>query len=262
MSHLGDLASHDHLDLLVSASVRFQLLVAPTTAAFSPSAPEHAPAGTPTAAGQLLLEENLAALRWRRDRGRGRLDLPDEQLHYEHRPVTRFEPVEVLKAAHAYQHLACDSPGWAESAGHRLLDAIVLAASQRLPGYAAAAWHWTRPPARTGDPVGLRASWRPVERGVAWLTPDELAQRWDTAALVVLTVDALDQLPAGLPGRPGVYLCVQGAVTDRQWPAVTRLQHDVLVQLPAGRAWLLEQLADPAMSVQTSQLAAVISRLT
>lgn len=261
MSHRGDLASHDHLDLLVSASVRFNLLVAPTTAAFSPATAQATVAATPTAAGRLLLEENLAALRWRSGRGRGPLEVSAEQLHYEHRPVARFELVEVIKAAHAYERLALGSPGWAGSAAHRLVDEIVHAATQRLPGYVDAAWRWTRPPVRAGVPIGLRRDWTPVERGVSWLQPSELVRRWDTAALVVLTVEALVELPCGLPARPGVYLCVQGAVQDQLWPAVTRLQHDVLVQLPAGRPWLLEQLADPAASVQSSQLVASSGRL-
>ena len=113
MNSSCDLVSHDHLDLLVRAAQRLALLVPTATAAFSPAAAISAGVvGTPTAAGRLLLEENLAAVRWRRDRGRGRLELPDGQLHYEHRPVARFGLVEVLKAAHAYQQLAADSPGW------------------------------------------------------------------------------------------------------------------------------------------------------
>lgn len=250
MSYRGDLATHDHLDLLVSACVRYGLLVSSTTAAFSPAAADASTVASPTAAGRLLLEENLAALRWRHGRGRGALHLPDDQLHYDHRPVDRLEPVEVVKAGHAYQHLAVDSPGWSGSAARRLVDAVVHAATERLPGYAEAPWHWTRPPARPGPPVGLRGEWTPVDRGVVWVRPGELAQRWDEAALVVLTVDALDELPAGLPARPGVYLCAPGTVDDEHWPAVTQLQPDVVVLVPAGRAWLLEQLDDPATSVQ------------
>jgi hypothetical protein len=61
----------------------------------------------------------------------------------------------------------------------------------------------------------------------------------------VLIVDALDELPAGLPARPGVYLCACGTIDDEHWPAVTQLKPDVVVLVPAGRAWLLEQLDDP-----------------
>lgn len=69
--------------------------------------------GSTTAAGRLLLEEPRRG-RCRRDRGRGRLELPDGQLHYDHRPVGRFGLVEVLEAAHTFQQLAADSLGWAQ----------------------------------------------------------------------------------------------------------------------------------------------------
>ncbi len=251
MSHRADLASNDVLDLLVSAAARFGLLLSETTAAFTgPEVP--GVVGTPTEACRLLLEENLAALRWRTSRGR--LPVEVEQLHHVHRPVARFEPVEVIKTAHAYQRLAADSHGWAGSAAHHLVDAIVLAATRRLPGYAETDWAWTRPPPRDGAPVGLRRSWIPVERGVTWLTPTALGQRWDDAALVVLAVDALADIPDRLAPRPGVYLCALGGVHDTQWPAITRLRPDVLVLLPAGRDWLLAQLADPSAAVQRADL--------
>ena len=255
MSSSCDVVSHDHLDLLVSAAERLALLVPTATAAFSPAAAASAGlVGTPTAAGRLLLEENLAAARWRRDRGRGRLELPDGQLHYEHRTVARFGLMEVLKAAHAYQQLAADSPGWAGSAARRLVDAVVLAATQQLPGYAQASGRWIRLPARTAPPVGLRHLWAPVEHGVIWLPADQLAGRWEDATLVVLTVDALEDLPVGLPPRPGVYLCAASGIDDDLWPAITQLQPDVVVHVPAGRAWLLEQLADPAAALRRSDL--------
>ena len=49
MSSSGDLAPHDHLDLLVSAAERLALLVPTATAAFSPAAATSAGVvGTPT----------------------------------------------------------------------------------------------------------------------------------------------------------------------------------------------------------------------
>ena len=70
----------------------------------------------------------------------------------------------------------------------------------------------------------------------------------------MLTVDALEELPAGLPPRPGVHLCAAGGIDDDLWLAITRLQPDVVVHVPAGHAWLLEQLADPAAAVRRSDL--------
>ena len=62
-------------DLLVTAAVRYGLLVSGTTAAFSAPAADTdtGTVATPTDAGRLLLEEHLSALRWRHGRGRGQL---------------------------------------------------------------------------------------------------------------------------------------------------------------------------------------------
>lgn len=125
-------------------------------------------------------------------------------------------------------------PTWAGSAARRLVDAVALAAIQQLLGYAEEAGRWTRSPARTAPPIGLRRRWAPVEHGVIWLPADQLADRWDDATLVALTVDALDELPAGLPPSPGVYLCAAGGIDDDLWPAITQLQPDVVVHAPAG----------------------------
>ena len=130
----------------------------------------------------------------------------------------------------------------------------MLAATQQLPGYAEAAGRWIRRPARTAPPIGLRHLWAPVDHGVIWLAADQLAGHWEDAALVVLTVDVLDELPPGLPVRPGVYVCADGGIDDHLWPAITQLQPDVVVHVPAGRDWLLEQLADPAAAVRRSDL--------
>ncbi|SDY85049.1 hypothetical protein SAMN05661080_04802 [Modestobacter sp. DSM 44400] len=129
----------DHLDLLISAATAYGQLTSTTTAAFSPTHAAALTAATPDEAGQLLLEENLAAARWRSHRGRGRLPA-GHPMTYRHRPVSYWEPVEVIKAVHAYTHASADSPGWAGSAAHRLTADVAHAAAQRLPGYAEAPW--------------------------------------------------------------------------------------------------------------------------
>lgn len=260
----------DHLDLLVTAAVRYRVLPSRVAAALStgPGQLRTTPVAAgalpddPTTAGRLLLEQNLAAARWRAARGRGALDLQPpsvgpaagDALDYQHRPVEQFEPVEVIKAAHCYQHLTGDSPDWAGSDARRLVTALAHAATHRLPGYSAATWHWTRPPARTGAPVGLRRSWVPAEDGVEWVTPAELAQRWDDAALVLISAEALDDVPAGMRVREAVYLCTRTHIDAVDWPAVVRLQPDVVVTLPTARDWLLEQLADPARATRRNRL--------
>ena len=67
------LVEADHLDLLISAATAYGQLTSATTAAFSPAHAAAVTAASPDEAGQLLLEENRAAARWRSRRGRGRL---------------------------------------------------------------------------------------------------------------------------------------------------------------------------------------------
>jgi len=252
MSPNRTVAGRDHLDLLVTAAGEYGLLVDETTAAFSRAA-----AGiiaTPSAAGQLLIEENVAAVRWQTSRGRGNVRLDLELLHYDHRPVDFLEPVEVIKAAHCYQHLAGESPGWAGSAANRLITAIVHAATERLPGYAESPWHWTRPKVRRGTPIGLCRDWVPLDEGVTWVTPAELSAGWEDASLVLICVQALTDLPADLPRRPGVYVCASRILDEAYWEGITRLSPDVVVTLPSGRDWLLEQLGEPQRASRRSRL--------
>jgi hypothetical protein len=162
-----DVVGCDHLDLLVSAAVRYRVLAGPTAAAFSAAGESAGIVATPSDAGRLLLKQNRASARWKSVRARVEADMSDvETLHYEHRRVEDFEPIEVIKAAHGYQQRVADGPIWNGTAAQRLLDAIVYAAIQRLPGYAEAAWEWTRKTHRLGAPVGLRRHWVPVDRGV------------------------------------------------------------------------------------------------
>jgi hypothetical protein len=243
----------DHVDLLVSAAVRYRLLAGSTTAAFA-TAP--APVTDLTGTGRLLLEENVAAARRHQGRGHDDPGAGVDPAGYRYRVVESFEPVEVIKAGHCYQHLTAELPTSAEATpARRLVAAIIRAATERLPGYDAAAWYWTRPRRRDGAPIGLRHSWAPVRRGVNWMTPDELAGHWEDAALVLVTVDALDDVPAGLPSRGGVYVCAgPGGIPRDAWRAMERVGADLVVAIPAGHDWLVDQLADPAAAVQRSRL--------
>jgi hypothetical protein len=236
------LVEADHLDLLISAATAYGQLTSSTTAAFSSAHAAAVTAASPDEAGQLLLEENLAAARWRSQRGRGQL--PAGQLvTYRHRPVVDWKPVEVIKAVHAYSHATAESPGWAGSAAHRLTADVAHAAAQRLPGYAEAPWWWRRP-AEPAGPVGLRGAWRPDVTEVCWATLPELLQRWADAGAVVLTSEVLDQLPAELPARIGpVYLLTRpGGLTAHQWELAGVLDQAVLVELPTAAAWLHQRL--------------------
>lgn len=236
------LVEADHIDLLISAATAYGQLTSATTAAFSRAHAEAVTAASPDEAGQLLLEENLAAARWRSQRGRGRLPA-GHLVTYRHRPIQAWEPVEVIKAVHAYSHATADSPGWAGSAAHRLTADVAHAAAQRLPGYAEASWWWRRP-TQPAVPVGLRGTWRPDVAGVSWATLSELLQHWPDAGAVVLTSEVLDQLPAELPARLGpVYLLTRpGGLTAHQWELASVLDQAVLVELPTAAEWLQAQL--------------------
>lgn len=151
----SQLVEAHHLDLLVSAAIAYGQLTSATRAAFSPVHAAAVTAASPDEAGQLLLEENLAAARWRAGRGRGRLPA-GHLLTYRHRPVEDWKPVEVIKAVHAYSHATADSPGWAGSAAHRFTVDVAHAAAQHLPGYAEAPWWWRRPSLAWGPGRAVR----------------------------------------------------------------------------------------------------------
>lgn len=56
---------------------------------------------------------------------------------------TRMTPaVQVIKAAHCYQYQACEHGGWEGSRAHRITDAIIAHAIQRVSGYGDAMWGW------------------------------------------------------------------------------------------------------------------------
>jgi hypothetical protein len=230
----------DHLDLLVTAAIQYRQLISPTTAAFSPAGSTRATAASPREAGQLLLEENLAAARWRVSRGRDRAPL--QLLEYSFRPVlTPWTAVEVIKAVHAYQHDTADSPGWSGSAAHHLTGSIERAATQHLPGYAQAPWTWRRPSVLE-QPVGLHGAWAPVVPQVRWGDVDDVLTRWMHTAVVVITLEALELLPAQLAprGGPTFVLAQSSQGQPRVGPARTRSRRGT------GRASPGRRLAGPA----------------
>ena len=118
--------SDDHIDLIITAAMRWHVITSRTAAAFSSSPAEnHALVATAHEAGRMLRTENRAAIAWLAERGRVR---PGDQAaagSYVHCPVESLHPVEVIKAAHAAQAACHDSPAWATSSARRLLEAVV-----------------------------------------------------------------------------------------------------------------------------------------
>jgi hypothetical protein len=232
----------DHLDLLVTAAARYRLLGSPTAAAFTDTASGAITNCTPTEAGQLLLAEQVAAARRRAARAGRTFDMSAPRP-YEYRSVETLESIEVIKACHSYQQAASDSGSWPDSAARRLIETVLHAASTRIAGYAAAPWHWTRREPRVGAPIGLRRSWMPPLSGVAWLSTEDLRRHWTGASHVVLTLEALPDLPTGLAHRPAVYLLAGEEIPTSAWEQIANSAAAALVMLPAGLPWLLEQLA-------------------
>lgn len=240
------LVTADHLDLLVTAAVKYRLLITPTAMAFTDTTVGTGTVASPTEAAALLLEEQIAALRWHAGRGCQVLEIPIDLLTHRYRPIELPGPVQVIKACHAYQHLASASPGWSASAAHRLVEAIIRAATCRLPGYSAASWHWRRAAHADGAVIGLRRAWTPLERGVTWLDPAALRRRWDGASHALITLDALPDLPEGLAPHPRAYVLAGDHIDPAEWQSMADGALAALVMLPPGLPWLLEQLATPA----------------
>lgn len=242
--------SADTLDLLVSAALRYGVLASQARVAFNPL-----PAGvlqaTPDEAGRILLQHHRTA------QHPGPAEPPplsNELRCYDHVPVTHLDPVHVLKAIHIYEAVASTGAGWDSSAARTLTTALLRAAVQALPGYATAPTSWRRPPVRGGSPIGLARQWQPVAEGVIWTTPRELAAHWETASIVLLTVDALPDLPTDLPSRKGVYVLARGEVSPADWEAIAQSPSLLIVQLPTGGAWLRDELDAVASGLRPSTL--------
>jgi hypothetical protein len=250
----------DHIDLLVTAAVRWRLLTDHTTAAFGADSVELVVA-SPAEAGRALQQQHLAGQQRRplaelqqqpptaldRLASLGRIPTaPWTALGtYRFRAVDILDPVEVIKACHAYEHLSRHSPGWADSVARRLVRAIVTAATQRLEGYEEAPWIWTRPQVRSGPPIGLARGWTPTLTGVSWVDVEKLTLAWPTASLVVITADAAGDVPAGLPSRGGLIVIAERAPGDSVWEEVMALAPEAVVFWPTCAAWLEEQMRRP-----------------
>ncbi len=243
--------SADHLDLLLTAAARYGVLSNPTRAAFTCTTHSGALI-SPTAAGRLMLEHSICAAR--STLGGSDPVLDPELRAYHHVPVFTVDPVEVLKAAHTYEDQAQTSPQWSGSTAAQILQKLTRAAAEHLPGYDCALSQWRRPPVRTGYPVGLRREWEPLSEGIRWVSPRELVAHWDTAAVVVLTVPALPDLPVDLPGRAGVYVVAGSPVSEVEWQQIMAGPSPVLVEFPAGDRWLRDELTAVAAGAAPATL--------
>lgn len=195
------LMSADHLDLLATAAVQYRVVASPPAALLSGS-DVLVPTITASHTSRILHQHNLAVVS--AVQAQAVAHLVDVAEPYTFRPVQEpLDPVEVVKACHCYEDACRRWPGWERSVAAKLIRSLERAAVQRIPGDSDAPWRWLRS-TRSGPPVGFATSWRPEVPGLEWVSVDEMRQRWDDARLVVVTTQAVRDLPAGLARRPSV----------------------------------------------------------
>lgn len=227
------IASTDHIDLLLSAAVEYQLLPDPAAAAVSRLQPLLT-AAVVTDLGRQLQQANRHALA---QTGNAPAETP---YWFAAVPVGDIAAIEIVKAVHAMDHLCQGSPGWAFSAAHQFLRDLERAATQRIPGYAEAAWQWSRKNLRTGPPIGVARGWKPAGvEGVRWVTATQARAQWDSAHLIVVTLDTVMALD-GMPPRPAIFLAVDREMTAEVWSKTEGLsfQPDRVLIFPTAIEWL------------------------
>lgn len=153
--------SSDHIDLLVTALVRYDVLV---NVKGSVKALENIDVSDLYAVGCLLLEENVKSVLARY----GDAIKPDEQAEYAadifsyHYQSVLLSPstlgadpvVALLLAVSGYTYQACEHEGWETSGARMLMEHLQAALMERLPGMdidnlpgmdTATTWNYTRP---------------------------------------------------------------------------------------------------------------------
>lgn len=242
--------SDDHLDLIMTAALQWRVL--PTSHQVASAVERRLAHTMANQVGHDILVENLASIAAVTDRGRARLaGSPDSGTSYSFTPVDQLVPVEVIKAVHAARDACRHSSSWEGGKAHRWLDAVLVAATYRLDGFSAAPWLWTRPQHRTGHSIGValrRADQLPIP-GLVWVEPDELADHWQHAALIIILVDAVSAVSAELPARTGVFVLTDEHDHDpqRTWSALISLDMEALSLFwPSCGPWLADQLRVPA----------------
>lgn len=218
----------DHVELLTTAAVRWGVVVAVPAVVLTKGAGLFRFDAEQTAG--LFLELRRLAI--------GE-PVPDR---YVFRPVDwPVDPVQVIKAVHCCNHLFERLAEWQGSVAQQILGAVEQAAKERLPGYGAAAWAWSRPSTQAGAPIGVGAAWRPPITGLSWRGVDVDLKEWSQARMVVVAADVLGSLPA-LPRRSNVYVLAKAVEgLPDLWPpdlAVSRL-----LTWPVCLPWLTEQIA-------------------
>lgn len=219
------LMGNDHLDLLLSAALDWDVPLPPSPRAALSRL--HPPAVLAGEAGTRLRQHNLASLT-----ATGTLGAAGP---YQFTPVADCDPVVVAKAAHAMSVACRADPRWAGSASQGLVDAIEDAALVRIE----TPWEWRRPSPRFGPAVGIGLAWRPDVPGLEWIEPSDAGRFWRTAAHLVVAADAVDELPLGLEPREVILLIGAASPSARAWQVLGEVAQDpVVAWWPVARPWL------------------------
>ena len=98
--------------------------------------------------GQMLINENVASVRYRYPDSGDQLPGPNERYWltpYRHDlvgPARVPTPVEGLKLINCYEYQSCEHPGWEDSDAHKWCQDLESALIHDLPGYDEAPWDW------------------------------------------------------------------------------------------------------------------------
>jgi hypothetical protein len=90
--------------------------------------------------GRILLEENVRSVNYRYGGRIGDDEKNAAALYcftYAARPLS---PVQLIKAVHCLDYQSCETEDWETTQAWRICQAVLSAATGRLPGYEAAAW--------------------------------------------------------------------------------------------------------------------------
>lgn len=213
----------DHIDLILTAAIDFKVISAPP--------------GTPRP------QQLLTAMAQRLGTHLQLRNQHPDMDGYRYRPVEGVLDVrDVLKACHAAQHAYRDTKLWTGSNEQRVVDAVAKAASMRTPGYELSPWLWKRPAEWA---IGYAPDGgQPEVSDVTWITDlDDFTARWPHAHLVILTREALEQLPA-MPARPRVFIITEAADAAAAFREATasRLKIENILLWPDAKTWLSKQL--------------------
>jgi hypothetical protein len=223
---MSEVLSTDHVELLATAAVRWQVTLpesSPVPAPFRLSADQ-------TAALLLALHGMVTDSAVPASYAFAAVDWPQP-------------PVQVLKAVHAYEHLCRNLAAWDGSVAQQLLAAVERAAMERLPGYSEAAWVWHREGSQTHPVVGVALDWRPAVAGLTWLEPDIDPAVWSAARAVVVTSQAWSSLPLTLKGREDIYVLLNEGEGIPAEPLLAAVAAAYWLVWPLNEAFLAELVA-------------------